>query len=58
MTLTLYHNDHDPYVVMNVIKMTICDERTIAVQIKERRSIEYRSFRYGIDYQRLTIRVD
>ena len=58
MRLTLYHNDHDPQVVMNVIKMSIDDERTLTVRIKERRFTECRSYRFKHDYQRLTIQVD
>ena len=58
MRLTLYHNDRTPYVVLNVIKLSVDNTRTLAVTIKERRFIEYKSFRYQVDYQRLTIQVD
>ena len=58
MRLTLYHNNRDPVIIMNVIKISIGDERTLSVQIKERRLIEYRSYRFECDYQRLTIQID
>ena len=58
MRLTLYHNDKEPYVVMNVIKLSVDDSRALGVWIKERRLISYLSFRFQVDYQRLTIQVD
>lgn len=58
MVLTLYHDKKDPHIVMNVIKVTLDDVRGLTVKIKARRLIEYQSFRFEIDYQRLTIAVD
>lgn len=58
MRLTLYHDDKDPYVVMNVIKLSIDELRTLAVRTKGRGLIDYKSFRFSKDYQRLTIELD
>ena len=58
MVLRLYHTKNDPHIVFNVIKVSIDDNRTLTVQIKERRSITYKSFRHETDYQRLTIQID
>jgi RIO-like serine/threonine protein kinase len=58
MVLRLYHTGKEVHTVYNVIKVSIDDSRTMTVKIKDRGRIEYRSFRYETDYQRLTIQVD
>lgn len=58
MVLRLYHTNRDPYIVFNVVKVSIDDNRTLLVTTKERRSITYKSFRHKTDYERLTIQID
>lgn len=58
MRLVLYHDFHDPHIVLNVIKVSVDYHRTLTVKIKERRLVENKSFRFEQDYQRLIIEVD
>lgn len=58
MVLQLYHDTKEVHTVMNVIKVTVDNLRTITVKIKDRRQIEYQSFRHEQDYQRFTVQVD
>jgi len=58
MRLVLYHDNRDPFVLMNTIKVTIDNDRTLTVRIKERRQIRQTNYNYPTDYQRLTIEVD
>jgi hypothetical protein len=58
MVLHLYHDDHDPFTIYNVIKVTLDGLRTLVVTTKHRQTVDRKFFRYKTDYQRLTIQID
>lgn len=58
MVLRLYHYKKEPFMVFNVIKVTVDDNRTVVATVKERLHVKRLSFRIGDDYQRLTVQID